>query len=484
VTLLVILLGAVALFGLTRNVVADTDIWWHLKNAELLVKTGSLPMHDVYSFTVAGKPWINPQWLAELPYYFAWRAIGERGIFLVCILTMQAIIAGVFYHGYLRTRDVKASFFASFLALVLAEVSFSARTLLFGWLFFIAEMILLFEFREGKDHTWLLPFLFCIWINAHGSWLIGLVFAAAFFAGGCVGGSWGLLQSTRWTARQARKLVCVGALSLAALFVNPYGWRLVAVPFDMAFQQKMATVVNEEWQSTSFHDPRGKLVFVVISFLVLSSLVRKRRWALTDVFFLLIASYSALAYERFVFLLGIVICPMLAEDLRLFPAYEKKNDKPLLNALIIAGILLCAVLFFPREAKLREQAAAGYPSRALPYLQSFHPNGRVLNDFNWGGYLIWNTPHIPVFIDGRGDIYDHYGVFADYMSLLHVENSLDVLNRYHIQYVFFAKDTSFAYLMRHTPGWKIDYEDDMAIMLERIPPANVPASALALPEPH
>src|SRR5580704_8973512 len=51
---------------------ADPDIWWHLRNAESLLKYHQFLRYDSYSFTVAGHPWINSEWLSEIPYYLAW----------------------------------------------------------------------------------------------------------------------------------------------------------------------------------------------------------------------------------------------------------------------------------------------------------------------------------------------------------------------------------------------------------------------------
>jgi hypothetical protein len=97
-----------------------------------------------------------------------------------------------------------------------------------------------------------------------------------------------------------------------------------------------------------------------------------------------------------------------------------------------------------------------------------------LSDVNWGGYLIWNAPQIPVFADTRGDIFDHYGVLADYMALINIRSPLEMLNKYDIRYVFFPNDAPLTYLLRVTPGWKVDYENGQAVLFERI--ANKGAS--------
>src|SRR5215813_1016166 len=74
---------AACVFLFDSGSIADPDIWWHLRNAEVLVRTHSVVYQDFYSFTAHGSRWINESWLAELPFYFGWRWLGMRGIYLV-----------------------------------------------------------------------------------------------------------------------------------------------------------------------------------------------------------------------------------------------------------------------------------------------------------------------------------------------------------------------------------------------------------------
>jgi len=131
--LLALGLGA-AIFLLDSGSIADPDIWWHLRNAELLVQTHAVVHHDFYSFTATGSRWINEAWLSELPYYLGWRWLGIRGIYLVMLSEVELILLGVFGLAYLSSRNVKAAFAASWLAVWLATVSFGPRTLLAGWM--------------------------------------------------------------------------------------------------------------------------------------------------------------------------------------------------------------------------------------------------------------------------------------------------------------------------------------------------------------
>ncbi|MHB1506354.1 MAG: hypothetical protein ACYCVA_06650, partial [Sulfobacillus sp.] len=441
------------------------------RNAQVQIQTHAFLRQDLYSFTTPGKPWIDHEWLSEVPFYLAWRAFGPRGIFLVTVAAIETILLGILWLAYIESKSIKAAFLASFVAIFLAGVSFGPRTLLFGWIFLVLELGLLAGFLRGRDFLWALPAVFLLWVNAHGSWIIGLVLLGLFVASGAVEGTWGSIEATRWTRPQARKLAWVSLLSTLAVFVNPYGWRLVLYPFDLAFHQKLNIANVDEWRSLDFHSPRGKIVLATLAAAILLQLLRRRRWRLHQVLFLLVGTYAALTYSRFLFLAAILVVPFLAEDLSQWMPYYADRDKPWLNAPIMLGAVVAAVLLFPSNRKLNQHSANIYPDDAtLTYLQNFHPRGNVFNDYLWGGYLIWNVRQVPVFIDSRVDVFERNGVLADYLRAIRIEDSLQVFDKYSIQYVLFENHRPLSYLLQHTPGWKVDYQDKTAILFERTKP--------------
>lgn len=468
---LLTVLFALGVFLAVPKKVADPDIGWHLRNAQIQLQTHAFLHRDVYSFTTAGKPWMDHEWLSEIPFYLAWRAFGPRGIFLVTLVAIEANLLGILGLAYLESGSIKAAFVVCFAALFLAGVSFGPRTLLFGWLFLVLELGLLAEFRRGRDFLWALPFVFLLWINAHGSWIIGLVVLAVVSISGCVQGSWGSIEATRWTRPQTRKLAWVSLLSTLALFINPYGWRLVLYPFDLAFHQKLNIASVDEWRSLDFHSPRGKIVLAIMAAAILLQLVRRRKWQLHEVLFLLIGTYAALTYSRFLFLAAILIVPLLAKDLASAMPYHADRDKPWLNAAIMLGVVATVFVLFPTNRQLNDRDSTIYPdATAQKYLQNFHPRGHVFNNYLWGGYLIWNVRQVPVFIDSRVDVFERNGVLADYLHAIRIEDSLQILDKYSIQYVLFENHRPLTYLLQHTPGWKVDYEDKTAILFERTSP--------------
>jgi hypothetical protein len=457
------------IFTLSRKGIPDPDIWWHLHNADFLVHHHALPRNDLYSFTVPGHPWINHEWLAELPYYFAWRALGLSGINAMMFGALVLVFLGTLYLSYRETGHYKASIVAVSLTIFLGSVSFGPRTILFGYLYLLVLLILLQGFRQnGTAPLWTIPPLFCLWVNTHGSWLIGMLIFSLIIATGLIKLDWGFVFTEPWTRTQRKQLLATWIASLAALFVNPFGARLVFYPFDLAFRQKLNIEHVAEWVSVNFHDLRGKIVLAVLITLFLSMLLRPRRWTLAELGLVLFALYSGLTYIRFLFLVAIVIAPVLAKSFDFVPHYRREMDTPVVNACVIALIISGMAYLWPRERRLQQLVGEQYPVEAVAYLQAHPPAGRMLNFYLWGGYLNWRDPSLKVFVDSRVDIFEYSGVLADYLDILALKNPAPLLEEYKIRSVLFPVGEPLTYVLQHDPNWKVLYRDKSTILFERV----------------
>jgi hypothetical protein len=455
-------------FSLGRKGISDPDIWWHLHNAEYLVQHHSLPNADMYSFTVSGHQWMDHEWLAELPYYYAWRTFGLRGVTGVMFIALSLIFLGVVYLCYRETGHYKASILATGFAVLLSSVSFGPRTILFGYLFLVILVIILQEFRrDSSAAVWLIPGLFCVWVNTHGSWLLGLIIFSIVIATGFLKVDWGALHSEKWTGSQRTKLILGWAASVALLFVNPFGSRLVFYPLDLGFRQKLNIEHVAEWVSVNFHDARGKLVIAVLLILIVSSLLRPRRWALAEFAVVLFAVYSGLTYIRFLFLAGIVLAPILAKAFDFVPRYRREMDTPIINAVVIVLIIAGIVHFWPRESELKGWVAEQYPADAISYIHGHLPTGPMLNFYLWGGYVNWRESDVKVFLDSRVDIFEYAGVLKDYLDLLALKNPQVLLDKYGVKYVLFPPNEPLTYALQHDPDWQVLYKDRMSVLFQK-----------------
>lgn len=469
-------------FAFARNGLVDPDIWWHLRNAEYLLTYHRFVRVDMYSFTVIGHPWVNPEWLAEVPYYLAWRVFGLVGIKAVQLLVIEAIFFGLIYLCWRESRNIKSALVGCFFAVLLATVNFGPRTILFGYCCLVLLLIVLERFRsQGKAPLWLLPPLFCLWANLHGSWLIGLVVFGIIIAGGLVDGRWGRVESVRWSPPQLRRLLLAFAGSVGALFVNPYGYKLIEWSVVYPARLKIAVEHTQEYQSVNFHNFRGKIVLILIVALILSALVSRYKWQLTELGLVLFGLYSGLTYERFLFLVAVVTAPVFAKLLAdLVPGYRREIDKPALNAVLMIATLIFIVRGFPSTAQLRQSVDAVYPAEVLPFLRAHPPAGPVLNEYGWGGYLGWNDRNIKDFADPRADIFVDTGVFTDYIDLLGLKSVQPILDKYGIRYVLFPRNEGLSSFLRESPKWKVVFDGKVCAMFERVGATPKPSVRLPL----
>ncbi len=469
--------------------IADPDIWWHLRDAAIQASMHGWLHADQFSSTARGAAWIDHEWLAEVPFALGWRWAGPQGVLLVGCAVTEAVLLLTFLLTWRLTKNLAWTMVFSTLAAMDATVSFGPRTLLFGWFCLNVELLLLERWYSGRlrERTalWAFPVLFAVWINLHGSWLIGMVLLGGFL--GCRAVTrmserpWAarlcmssLHHMVEWPRRRDRALWQAMGLSVLALLVNPYGWRLIAYPFDLALNQTLNVATVEEWHSLDFHTPRAKIFLCMLLVLFAVQLLRRTRWALHELFFVAVGVYAAFAYSRFLFLAGLLVCPIAARQVAACWVAHRQQAQPegtpgwrgLVHAALIAAMIPVAVARFPSQKAMLD-AETAYPRQALAMLRGFQPDGPVFNEYTWGGFLEWHAPQMPVFIDPRMDIFERNGTLQDYLDVVRLKRPTEVLGRYHVRYVLFGRDTPLVLLLKATHEWQVRYEDATTTLLER-----------------
>ena len=462
----VFLLCAV-IFAFCVKQFAEPDIWWHLLNASHIFQYHTIPTLDTYSFTAAGLPRIDFEWLSQLVFYLGFKTAGLQGILAIYSLVLAAIYIGVYYRSCRAGSDVKDATIATLGAIFLGVVSIGPRMLLFGWLCMMGLLLALDRFQRAGKGLWVIPPLFAVWANLHGSWVFGLVVLGLTIAAGLLTGEWGSVYAQRWSPGQLKRLLIVLAASLLALFVNPIGYRLVLYPFDLLLHQPGNMQIVEEWRSVDFGNGNGKLVLITVFLLLSAAWFSNRRWKLDQVLLTAFALWAGLSHVRLLFFLGLIATPILAPSLRLFPPYERRLDKPWLNAAIIALIVAGLIIFFPSKVQLQQRVDASYPRAALEFLKGQHLHGRVFNEYIWGGYMEWSAPDLKPFIDGRADIFANQGILGDHYKAITINNSFEILDKYKVDYVLVARHAPLEYLLEHSPEWSSIYADDLAAVFGR-----------------
>lgn len=462
----------------------ESDTLWHVTVGNLILKTHIWPTHDIYSFTAHGSPWIAYEWLGEVVMSLAWRAGNLHGLAVLVMAIISVIILSLFYLAYLGSKNTKSAFAACAVLLPLSAISWTLRPQLLGYSFLVLTLILLRRFRQGHTRSiWILPLIFLLWTNTHGTFVLGFGVMGIYWLSGLKEIQIGDLYGQRWTPRERRQLELIALLSLIASIITPYGTQLAAYPLEMAGSQPMIIQIVQEWQPLALSESYGKLFLVLVLAFWILIIVRRFRMRLEDMALLLIATAETVMHARFMVLFVPVFAPLLAELITpWFPPYSETKDHPVLNFALVSLIIAGIAASFPSNTRLSRKLASEMPAGAVQYLAAHPDVGPTFNYFFWGGYLIQNNaPENKVFIDGRLDIYEYSGVLADYMSIMSLKPDVEsLLNKYHVKSCLIPPENPLATLLASSPGWKQVYRDGVSTIYVRDDADANPAKAVAV----
>jgi hypothetical protein len=223
----------------------------HLAVGLWIWQHGSVPLTDPFGYVTAGQPFIAHSWLAEVLFYLVEQHAGTMGFMLLRF----ALISGALFYALQTARLLKAPWPALTLlapvVLVILWGRLEFRPQLFTTAFLAGELWLLISVHTGQRSgrwLWALPPLYALWINLHAGWPQGLLMLVAIL------GALMAMQVRQTYAKSAATshfkrshLMLVLVACVGALFLNPYGTRLVAFPLEM--QQGWIRAMGPEWQS-------------------------------------------------------------------------------------------------------------------------------------------------------------------------------------------------------------------------------------------
>jgi hypothetical protein len=464
-----LLVGGVFWSGRVFNV--DPDLWWHIKVGDSILATHKFPTVDPYSFTVLGQPWIAYEWLGEVLFSWVDRTGGLRGLDALLIALGASVVLALYYLGNLRSGNSKAGFVSAAVLLILATVSFSMRPQMLGYLFLILTLIALERFRQAKPLAlWFLPVLFLLWVNTHGSFVIGMGAIFLYYISGLKKFELGDVACLPWTPRERLQLSFVFLLCLIALMITPYGVRLAAYPFDMAFSQPINVANIQEWQPMPFNIAPGKFFLALLLGFMLVQATLRIKWRAEELALFLFGAMMACLHVRFILLFVPFFAPLLATIIaRGTDAYDARKDKYGLNAVLMALVAAGMIYYFPSRKIIEQNVAKNSPVEAVNYLRHHPAPEPMYNTYGFGGYLLWaRAPEHKVFVDGRGDLYEHGGVLADYLYISTIKpGTLRVLQNYGIQSCLLDRDEALGTLLSASSEWKKVYFDSVSVLYVR-----------------
>ncbi len=473
----VAIVALVSMLGVltVRSRVDDPDMWWHLKLGEVMWTSHTIPTTDTFSYTTNHHATIPHEWLSQLLIYAFYRCGGYSGLMLWLCLFMAAVIIAGYGLCWLYSGNAKVAFLGALTVWFFSTVGLAVRPQMIGYLLLIVELLVL-HLGRTRNPRWFfaLPPLFALWVNCHGSFLLGIGVGAIVLFCSFFSFRSGSLVAARWEPRSRKMLMAALLLCAAALFVNPAGAKLVLYPFEIMLRSPVNLSEVTEWRQLRFSDARGLAFIVITGTIVLSVIVQRSELFLDELLLLSAAGVAALNHERLVFAFGILaapaLCRMLANG---WDNYNPEQDRPLPNVVFILASLLIAFVAFPNRQNLAAQVEQNSPVKAVEFIEANHLTGPMLNEYSYGGYLIWAAPDHPVFLDGRTDIFEWTGVlqeFGDWETLKSPPENL--LDKYKISFCLLARGSQMTFVLPLLPEWKVVYSDQSSEVFVRTSVTN------------
>jgi hypothetical protein len=486
--------GAIALVASRPPI--DPDLFWHLAAGRWIWEHSAIPRVDPFSWTAPQRKWIAHEWLTEA----VWHQLFRIGGWTALIVLNALVIIGAFVIVRNTARRLGASEGAA-----VALTGIAAASCVHTWdvrpqmisILLTALFVSLFSKSSGRDVIrqralwWCVPVML-LWTNLHGGWIFGMAMLVAFsfatVAEYIVHRIPLLKQNFRSstsqspTALQLWRSVGVTIASTVVCFINPNGVEGVVYPFSY-LGDNASTRYVDEWRAPQISNPQYWAFFLLLALFLVVLFVHRKRvpfYAFSvGIPFGFLAVQSVRNVSQFAVVAAPVVSAAITNALSARSS-QRKNIAPSspgkrgvdakvigrINAVVLALIVTAiAALALPGLTPGAAQAAQQreFPVAAVNALKD-NVGTRLLNDYDWGGYLLLKAPGIPVSIDGRPDMYGD--TFVDtYLSMWWSEPGWEnLLRTYGGDRVLAKPQSSIAKHLRKTKGWTVLFEDHKAVL--------------------
>jgi len=401
------------------------DFWWQYRTGRYVVEHG-WPSVDVFSYTVAGEPWIELRWLYCLAQYVIVERLGVEALVALKWLAILAAFALVTV-PVLRARPLPATSLVLSVAILATSQRFFVRPELVTYVLFGLFVLIVRRYRSNRTRwIWALPVLQILWVNSHTLFVLGPLLVGLLLF---------VTAAGAWFSRSERGIEDVGPAQLGLLsgvlgatmlacLVNPYGWEGVVFPFRLFGQIRGDSVFNqviEEFRGpflVGFSFTAVRYYTVLIALAAVSVGINWRR--LDPFWTLLCASqfYLSLLAVRNIPLFALAAVPFILDNLARSDGWAARESRwrvPASRLACVVTIVGCgwyslglATDRFNLHQNDSNQFGAGlathrYPRGAVDYLERAGIDGRILSTMGEAAYLLARDR--PVFIDPRLEVY-------------------------------------------------------------------------------
>lgn len=473
--LLLALLSCLAgILLLSSQPLEDHDTYMHIASGDWIFAHGTLPSTDPFSFTMSGAPWVPHEWLAQCLMAWLHQHAGWTGLVLMAVVSFSLTLALVLRFLLDRVPPIYALLFTTLTAATIAT-HMLARPHVLAWpllVIWAGELVRAGEQRRAPP--WWLPLLMVVWANLHGSFTLGLALVPvlALEAVWRQAGTGRRSTAVRW----ARFFL----LAVVAAMATPYGWKGLWFTLHVT-QLKYLHTINE-WQPASHWMTLLPLELWVVTLLGLA-LTGFLRLPPLRLLLLLGLLHQAMNAGRYISILGLLAPLLIAAPFgqryrsrtpaqtapsALDHFFERFRVRTSWRALAASMVLVLLTAWAMRGTGQHGPDTNNQPIAAIKAAQVAGLQGHVLNASHFGGHLIFHG--IPVFIDGRADVYGDrlMGKYFEQLVNGDAASMQALLDEYQIEWTLLPPNSRLLLYLSLRPDWRKVYEDKVAVVHARV----------------
>jgi len=402
----------------------DIDYFFHTKSGEYIVTHKTIPQKDIFSFSKAGEPWTNHEWLYQVVIYSLYKNWGVDGFFF--LLTAVFFLSFLLLTIFILKTEWMFGFPLIFYGLHIAFGRFSLRPDNFSFLFFIL-FLMPFVFKK-KRLLFLLPLIQIFWVNIHGFFFLGPAVLLLYLL-------LAKIKNKEIDANFYNTVKIIFVLTFFACFINPQPLATLKYPFKIlkdivSGNQKVFYSYIQELESPLSDLSANRLFFgfLAFSFICLAFFKKLNLFYAGLAVALTVFSLNSLRNMYFFVPAAIAIFVdryQYIKDSLLQRIFQERGFKLVRLFFVILAILFSAnmlqqiIKLSRRDVAIITQdqkIGVGHsffnidpyknPKDMLDFIQKHKLPERMFNTFNIGSHMIFNFfPQRKVFIDGRAEFY-------------------------------------------------------------------------------
>ena len=430
----------------------DPDTYWHLASGQWMLDHREILRTDIFSSTVSGQPYSVGEWLGEIVLTLVFNAGGWTGL---AIFRAILVAIAAFFLARLSRRGgapLVAALLVVIWALVVSKTRWTDRPAIFTFVFFPVVLDLLYSARAGSRRALVaVPPLVLLWANLHGGYAIGIALVVAFTA-----------EAALVRRRDLVPFAVALGAAIVLSFVDPETFGVAGAAGHALAPPRFITeeAPPDVLEASGFVFAAFVLAAVGVALLYGGGLL--------DALLLIPLLWLALTAQRHLVFFVFAATPLIAAGAarayaRVMPRRAPLRPLPDPAAAALAVLLAVGALASAVGAPAVPDERA-FPAAAVPALKA--GSGTLLNEYDWGGYLIYRVPERKVFVDGR--LFPFYpAVLRDYRDAVELRSSWrDVLARYDVREVLLRPGKALAVALRED-GWTVRADGPDFVLLAR-----------------